>query len=353
MKTLAGIVAAGAVSPVGLTAAQTAFSHRASAAGMREAPLIDRDGQPITMCFLPNLDPRLTGADRAFVLGRRALEEAARALGPAAEGLSARLYLCADEHLAADRGAEGIGDAPALAQSLARGVSTLLPDLTVEALARGPATAAYVIPAIADALGSGAVEAAILGGVHTDYDPRRVAALSAADRLFRPDNLDSFIPGECAAFVVLMRPDVARRRRLPLRGEIRAVATGHERARPDNDASSFQATGLTAALRTVLGPLGQEGVRVGWVLTDLTFEVWRHNEVQAATVRTHKHYCEPMAMESPGQRLGHLGAAAMPMHLVLAAEGFRRGFAPHPVALSIAGSDAGERGALVVTAPEG
>lgn len=351
MKTLASIVAVGAITPVGLHAADTALSHRAAAAAMREAPLVDRDGEPITMCFLPNLDPRLTGADRAFILGRRALEEALLALGPAASTLRARLAVCLDPSFS-ERGADGQPVAQAFAASLARGVSHLMPELALETSVRGAAGAAYLLPSLGEALAAGTIDAAILGGVHTDYDPRRIAALSAADRIFRPDNLDAFIPGESAAFVVLMRPDTARRLRLRSRAEIRAVATGYEKARPDNDESAFQAAGLTAVLRTLLGPLGAEGLRAGWILTDLTFEVFRHFEMQAASVRTQRFYCEPQAVESPAQRLGHLGAAAIPLHLVLAAEGFRRGYAPHSIAVSLAGSDAGERGAVLVSAPD-
>jgi 3-oxoacyl-[acyl-carrier-protein] synthase-1 len=318
---------------------------------MREAPLVDATGEPITMCFLPNLDPRTTGADRAFLLGLRALEEALAALGPAADIRSARLSVCLDEPFA-QRGPNGLPAGQAFADSLARAVSRQMPQMSVEHLARGPASAAYLVPSICDALRSGALEVAVLGGVHTDYDPGRIAALCASDRLFRSDNLDALIPGEAAAFVVLMRPDVARRLRLRPRAEIRAAATGHEKARPDNDESAFQAAGLTAALRALLGPLIQEGLRTGWMITDLTFEVFRHFELQAASVRTQRCYCGPQAVESPAQRLGYLGAAAMPLHLVLMAEGFRRGFAPHPIAVSIAGSDAGERGALLVTAPD-
>ncbi|MFT3770302.1 MAG: beta-ketoacyl synthase N-terminal-like domain-containing protein [Minicystis sp.] len=351
MKTLASIVAVGAVTPVGLHAVDSAFSHRASAAAMREAPLVDREGEPITMCFLPSLDPLLTGADRAFVLGRRALEEAVTALGPQASTLRVRLSVSLDEPFS-ERGPDGAPAAQAFAASLARSVSKLIPDMAVEASFRGPAGPAYLLPPLCEALASGSIDAAILGGVHTDYDPRRIAALSASDRLFRSDNIDAIIPGESAAFAVLMRADTARKLRLRSRAEIRATATAYEKARPDNDESAFQAAGLTAALRTVLAPLAADGLRAGWMLTDLTFEVFRHFELQAATVRTQKLLCEPQQVDSPAQRLGHLGAAAMPLHLVLAVEAFRRGFAPHPFAVSLAGSDAGERGAVLLSAPE-
>jgi 3-oxoacyl-[acyl-carrier-protein] synthase-1 len=351
MKPIASVVAVGAVTPVGLHAADTALSHRAAAAGMREAPLLDREGEPITMCFLPTLDPLLTGPARALALAARALEEAALSLGPAAKPLRARLAVSLSESFA--EAAHGGGTmAQRFAADLAEVAARYLPWITVETSVRGPASPGYFLPSLCDALARGSIDAAVIGGAHTDYDPRRIAALSEANRLFRPDNLDALIPGEAAAFFVLMRPDIARRLHLQPRADLHAVATAHEKTRPDNDEPAFQATGLTSALRSVLRPLADEGLRAGWILTDLTFEVFRHFELQAATLRTQRMLCEPQQVESPAQRMGHLGAAAMPLHVILAAEAFRRGFAPHPYAVSIAGSDGGDRAALLLSTPQ-
>ncbi|WP_437640115.1 beta-ketoacyl synthase N-terminal-like domain-containing protein [Sorangium sp. So ce854] len=350
MKPLAALVAAGAVTPVGLRSIDTAFSHRAAAAAMREAPLVDAKGEPVTMCFLPTLDPLATGAARAAELGARALGEALEKLGPAARGLRMQMALCLDEHLGLRQPG---GEVPAqrLAADLAARAEAHAPGISVKVATRGPAGPGLLLPELCDALGRGAIDAALLGGVHTDYDPARIAALDAAGRIFRPDNLDALIPGECAAFVVLMRPDVARRAQLRDQGQIVGIATAHERARPDNDESAFQASGLTAALRSALAPLSERGLRAGWMLTDLTFETFRHFELQAASMRTQHLFCEPQQVESPAQRIGHLGAAAMPLHLSIASEAFARGFAPHPCAVSLAGSDGGERAAVVVVAP--
>jgi 3-oxoacyl-[acyl-carrier-protein] synthase-1 len=224
----------------------------------------------------------------------------------------------------------------------------LFADVSVDVVPRGPAGAGHALAELDGALATGAIDVALLGGAHTDYEPRRIAELAGAGRLFRSDRLDALIPGEAAAFVALVRPDVARRLRLVERTRIVAVASGHEQARPDNDASAFAALGLTAALRSVLTSLGDEDARVGWMLTDLTFETFRHFELQAATLRTQKFFCDPQRVDSPAQRMGHLGAAAMPLHLVLASEAFRRGFAPHARALSIAGSDGGERAVMLL-----
>ncbi len=349
MKALATVVAVGAVTPVGLRAVETGFSHRAASAAMREAPLVDAEGEPITMCFLPTLDPWMTGAARLQALAGRALAEALEALGPASRGLRVRVGVSVGEAFAG-RAPGGVSAAEWFARDLASGAARLVPGITVEATARGPAGPGYLLPGLCDALASGAIEAAVVGGAHTDYDPRAIAALCAADRLFGSDNLDALIPGEAAAFAVLMRPDVARRLRLRAWADLHAVATAFEKARPDNDEPAFRAAGLTAALRAALGPLADEGMRAGWVLTDLTFETFRHFEMQAAVTRTQRHFCEPQQVDSPAQRMGNLGAAAMPLHVALAVEGWRRGWAPHPFAVSIAGSDGGERAALLMSA---
>ncbi len=337
------VVGTGARGPAGLRAVDTAFLVRASAPVLRAAPLLDPDGEPVTMGFLPTLDPLSTGADRALGLGVPALDELAVGLGAAASTLRARLCLALDDGEALPRDA-----AMRLAADLTRSGQRHFASLELDLAARGAAATAYLLPAAMASLANGTSDVAILGGVHTDYDPARIAQLAAGGRLFRPDRMDALIPGEQAAFVALMRPDVARRIGLAPLADLRAVATGWERARPDNDESALAATGLTAAVRQVQS--ASIGGPIGWVLTDLTFETYRHLELSAVMTRTQKGFCEPQRFEHPAQRLGHLGAAAMPFGMLLATEGFRRGFAPHPRAMILAGSDAGERGVVVLAA---
>src|SRR5262249_19500867 len=136
-----------------------------------------------------------------------------------------------------------------------------------------------------------------------------------------------------------------------VRAEIHTAATAFDKARPDNDEPAFEAAGLTTAVRRAGAPLTSTGRRAGWMLTDLGHETQRVFELQAISVRTRNLWCEPQLCDAPAQRLGYLGAAVMPLHLALAAEGFRRGLSPHPWAMSIAGSDGGERAAILLSAP--
>jgi 3-oxoacyl-[acyl-carrier-protein] synthase-1 len=350
VKTLAVVCSVGAVTPLGLRAVEVGLAHRAAVAGMREAPLCDAEGEPITMCFLPTLDPRAVGADRALLLGQRALDEVLLGLGAGTSALRTRLIVALDPELT-KKTVDGEVPAQRLVSGLAMHARPTLPQLTVEVVARGAAGPGFVLEQACEALAEGSIDVAIVGGVHSDYHPERIAALAEAGRLYRADNLDALIPGEAAAFVALARRDTARRLRAPIQAELHSVATAWEKARPDNDEPALGAAGLTVAVRTALAPLAEAKLRAGWVLTDLTFETFRHLELSAMMTRSQRFFCEPQQVDSPAQRMGHLGSAIMPLHMVLACEGFRRGFAPHPYAVSLAGSDAGERAALLLSAP--
>ncbi|MBI4700579.1 MAG: hypothetical protein HY744_05350 [Deltaproteobacteria bacterium] len=358
MSALAVVAAAGARTPLGLTAAQTGFLLRAGMAAMAAAPLCDAEGGAVTMCFDTTLAPLCVGEERACALALAALGEALAAVPEAGRPRSALLLLCLDGAGGGGAGGGGRrrgGAAPgaAVAAAVHASAEQRLGAVELEVVARGAAGAAWALgPALAR-LAARQIDAVLLGGVHTDYDPLAIRALEAQGRLFSPKNPDAVVPGEAAAFALLARPERARLRDGGSTACLVAVGTGEERAGPDNDHSSFEARGLTAAVRGAAAAIEPAQGRIGWAITDLAFEQARHHEWSAVLTRTHALWCEPHALDAPAQRLGRLGAAALPLGLVLAAEGWRRGWAPAPRALAIAGSDTGERGALLLEAQEG
>jgi 3-oxoacyl-[acyl-carrier-protein] synthase-1 len=347
VKTRAVVASVGARTPLGLSAMPTAFVYRTATAAMRASPLLDPEGEPATMCFLPTLEPRSVGSERALELALPAMKEAVEALGP--QTLRFKLWLCLDEEL----GIKADGRLPSrdLLDALVRRAASFVELEDAIATARGPATLGLVLDDVVAELERGNITAAIVGGVHSDYHPARIAALAAAGRLFSVDNLDALIPGECAAFSVIMHPSAARAQRLAVRAQIHAWAATMERARPDNDVPAFEANGMTAAVRKASEPLVEHDLRCGWLLTDASFETMRAYELQAVSIRTQKLWCEPQHVDAPAQRMGYLGAAALPLHLVIAAEAWRRGWAPHARAMAQAGSDGGERAALLLSMP--
>jgi 3-oxoacyl-[acyl-carrier-protein] synthase I len=329
-------------------AMETGLMLRAGSAAMAEAALVDSKGEPITFCLLPTLDPRIVGAERAAHMAVPALEDALLPFRAVAGHLRMRLVLCVDEHWGKMRSADGRNPAADLVYWLHTRAKELVPNIPIDVCARGAAGAATIMQKCLDSIASGESDAIILGGAHTDYDPAWIAELEERGRLYSSENLDAMIPGEAAAFVVLMRPDVARRGQLAAHARIMSVATGWEEANPDNDLPSFDARGLTLAVKVATKDLVDAGMQAGWTLTDLTFEMWRLKEWQTMLIRTRKAWAEPYVLDNPAQRLGNLGAAALPLHMVLAQEGWRRGYAPHSIAVAFAGSDAGDRGAIVM-----
>src|SRR5262249_52471200 len=161
-------------------------------------------------------------------------------------GLRTKLLLCVDEQLARPpEAARARPDGPHLARPprsdgarVLAAVREALRDLAPESsvCARGAAGPGFALPDALAALEQG-LHAVVLGGVHTDHAPAIIGALDARERLYRNDNLDSIIPGEAAAFVVLMRPQVARSRGLREHAAFCSVAGALEKATPDNDES--------------------------------------------------------------------------------------------------------------------
>jgi 3-oxoacyl-[acyl-carrier-protein] synthase-1 len=350
MKNLAVIAGCGARTSLGLTARHTSFLYRAGLAGMTEAPILDPAEEPITMCTQPTLDPFLVGAGRALRMAAPALDEALAEIGEPARGMRTKLILCVDEHLGKKREVDGVIPASVVANMLQRRAQELITDIVLEISPRGPASPGFALPDDLDALARGTLDMIVIGGVHSDYDPQVITQLAEAGRLYTPEHLDAMIPGEAAAFCALLRHDVARRHGLEPYAVVNAIGTAFDKARPDNDESAFEAVGMMVALRKAAADMVASKGRAGWMLNDMTFEMFRMHELQSVLVRTQEIWCPPQQMDFPCQRMGYLGAAAMPVEMILAGSGFRHRWAPHAVAMAVAGSDSGERAAMLLSA---
>lgn len=329
------VVRVGARTPVGLDARQTGFLLRAGYPAMAEAPLANEAGETITMAFLPTLDGRLVGPERLAALARAPFEEACLPI----RDLAAEVLVSIDE---------SCHDATTTVDLLGSMVTRVMPAARVRVEPRGEAALGRWLPEAIRTLETRRAGAVVLGGVHSDYDPRAIAALSASGRLFSRENLDSRIPGEAAAFIVLMRAGDATRQGLSPMARIVGVGTGRERATPDNDVPAHEALGLTAAVRQATEPLAAGGRTVGWMLSDLTFEMWRQLEWQSVFMRVQGVLGRPYHGDSPAQRIGYLGAAALPLFVSMGATAWAHGYAPSPLLLATAGNDGGDRAALVL-----
>jgi 3-oxoacyl-[acyl-carrier-protein] synthase-1 len=329
------VVNVGARTAVGLNARQTGFLLRAGYPAMSEAPLATAEGEAITMAFVPTLDGQLVGAERLAALARGPFEEAVAPI----RGLAAEVLLSVDE---------GLVEEPLARHLLEAMVRRVMPAANVQVAAGGEAGTGALVSSALHSLKTRRADAVVIGGVHSDYAPSAIAALEDAGRLFSRENLDSRIPGEAAAFFVLMRVSEAARSGLTPLARVVGIGAGHERARPDNDLPAHEALGLTTAVQKATEPVLAEGRTIGWILTDLTFEMWRQLEWQSVFMRVQDVLGRPYYADSPAQRIGYLGAAALPLFVSLGATAWRHGFAPAPLLLATAGNDGGARAALVL-----
>ena len=345
MKSLGSIVAVGMRTPMGLGAIETSFLLRTGVPSLAAAPLADADGEHVTMAFDRTLDPYLTGEQRAARLGAAALAEIVSKIGPtAARSLRTRVALAFPEArpgIAAS--ATGVTLASAFRDALRETFGT--PE--VDVANRGAAGLAYVLPQALAALAKGEVDAVLAGGVDSDYDPMIIASLTAQGRLFTKENTDAIVPGEAGAFVLITRDDTAQKLGCRPLARLHAVATDSGGVERGDSGRAFDATAIAHIIQESTKELPTE-LRVGWAVTDTTFEHSRVRELYAALTRTHKRFGPPLVIDSPAQRLGHLGAAALGLELGFMTVALQRGFAPCPLGLALSASDAGERSAILI-----
>jgi 3-oxoacyl-[acyl-carrier-protein] synthase-1 len=347
MTPVLALTHVGAVTALG-SSVETAFVYRAQGVGLRSAALAHPEtGEALLAGVVPTLDGRLVGTERALALGKLALDDLNANAGSAYSGLRLRVWLCLDEWLA-ERDATGAVPSVALGRALRTHARAHFGEqVDFRICAAGAASPGRILGDLVQALASNEVDAVLLGGVHTDLCPVRVRALHAQLRLYTPEGTEGVVAGEGAAFVALVPSGRVGGTRARPRAFLHAFGAGQDKARPENDASSFEALGLTLAVRQATEHLSATA-RVGWQINDLGFEPYRVSEWISVMARTQPVWEEPQISDSPTQRLGNLGAAAVPIQLALAHQAFQRGYAPHPRLLCLAGSDDGVRTALLV-----
>jgi 3-oxoacyl-[acyl-carrier-protein] synthase-1 len=197
-----------------------------------------------------------------------------------------------------------------------------------------------------EVLQQGAADICLVGAADSLLDSVLLQSLLEAGRLKVPGISSGIIPGEAAAFLVLERESMARRRGIPPRLCIDAV--GLEREAPWTPQGPVGGRGLTRAIQTVLESVGRPE-DFGHVLCDLNGERWRFLEWALIETRCLGKLPRGWRLWHPADCLGDIGAAFGPVAIGLAAHAFRRGYAPRPRILIASASERGERAALAVS----
>ena len=332
----------GAVSPVGATAKESALAFRASVNALRESAIPDSAGAAITMGLLPTLAPTLEGVPRLVALADLALLDLLHTAHSLLAGRDVRLALVLDPAPAPDwDAARPIADALG-ARLMALGIFTRAPSVYASG-------SIGLVEALRSAAGSGPDALTIVVAVHSDHCLKTTSLLASAGRIWGEDSLDAILLGEGAG-ALLVSAREPRHLGVPIGVRVDLSELTREPATPDNDESAFVAAGLTVATRAITEAPRARGERVGWISSDVSFEAFRVHELTTILTRLQDRLGPPQVLETPNQRLGHLGAAVGAFQIAAAGEAFAREFAPAAECLCLLGTDAGVRAALLLGA---
>lgn len=344
------IAGVGARTPSGLTALQATMSARAGKLAPRESHMVDREGEPIATARLASIADNVFGLERFASLAVPPMLQAAHPWAAAQQkrpdGGGLRVFLALPS-----------ASRPGVDPMLRGHLLTLLASRTrlpidthrsaVVSGCRGGGVAAFELAV--SALASGA-DAALVGGVDSYFDADVLEWLDAERRLHGPSAENGFIPGEGAAFVLL----VPRRRAgsfEPL-GQVLSAVVETE-PNPYGSDRPCLGEGLTKAVRRAASAVGARSRRIPWALTDVANERHRVDEWAYAMGRNHRAFSEDVVHDQPLLRTGDVGAASAALLAAMAVTRWQTRCADGDMALIATSSDGPERGAAVLSVDPG
>ena len=337
------VVCANAVTPLGYDLPSTATAVRAQMSSFRETYMVDRAGEPIVASIVEGLKEDCIGPERVVDLALAALQ-------PVMADIS-------------EKGVE-VGSFPIfLSLPMTRPGTEILEDVMYVALASvfgGEGARDYLrirseghastIRCLEDAVGilaKGEAELCLIGGVDSYWQYEVLDCLDQIRRLRSDRNLDGFIPGEAAAFVLLMTPHYAQRLGMNPMAELGVVANAHEPQPLNVDGVSI-GEGLSSALRSIVSSNDLHPAMIDWVVCDMNGESYRSMEWSYAWLRTGKHFRDPVELWHPADCYGDVGSASGALLLAITAEALDKGYGRGQTALVFTSSDGPLRSAAVL-----
>ncbi|MDW3224260.1 MAG: hypothetical protein R8G34_15495 [Paracoccaceae bacterium] len=331
------ITGIGAVTPVGLTAAQSLAATRANTSGFEDRIQSHPFGSTQSVASVPaNWRLQRTPGEWLTNMAVRALAE----------------VLDRDETVVLAAGPDAFRQHPAAETWPKEGFLSSLRARTDYAFHAASSEvsggAAGIVGALEQAaalIALGDAEEVILLASDSYVNDRDIARLKAAERLSGETNAQGVIPGEGA--VALRLAAVPRN---PSDAVIRAVGTGQE-ACPVIGERQSQGRGMQQALEGTISEETPESA-VDFIVANFNGERYSGLEAlifRARHYRTHRPF---MVTAFPAMSVGDIGSASGLYCLAVAADSFKEGYAPGAVAMCEVSSEAGERAAAVVARGE-
>jgi 3-oxoacyl-[acyl-carrier-protein] synthase-1 len=347
------VVGVGMLTAVGLSAAETAANVRASTMRFSEVPWRDRAFEPFTLGEVPDdglpdlndelaAEPRVTGREMRLVrLAAVPLLECRKAFGPAAPSPGLDLALPEGETLLPL-------DPAAVLRRLGKQTEGAFDPAHSDPGYRGRAGGLLAVGRAAERVREGKVPFALAGGVDTYRDSYLLATLDMEQRVKTPRNLDGFVPGEGAGFLLLGGRQAVTAARLTPLAKLSPVCQGLEEGHLYSD-KPYQGDGLASAVQQLCDQ-SRPDRPIQEVYASMNGESHWGREWGVAYLRTKTAFAANHRLHHPADCFGDTGAACGPLLVGLAARGIAGGYRRSP-ALVYASSDRGPRAVLLVSAP--
>jgi 3-oxoacyl-[acyl-carrier-protein] synthase I len=352
MSTRLILLGFGAVTPVGLTAAQTCAAIRAAITGFEDSSFFHNYPEPIPLIAaqVPLGPP--PEEDETF---DRLVRLAAAAIRGCLDdsGVNPRqtaLLLNWREPFREDSDLDG-RDADLLA-AIEQALELRFHDAS-RVIRGGKAGAFRGLQESAALLTAGVVSACLTGGVDSYLNGDDMVRFESLYRIKREGLARGFIPGEGAAFVAVAAPERFWSASARTRGEILGVGLATE----DPSVTVLSdghptGRGLQRALEATIRDAVVAESRIDFRVSDQNGETYHNIESTFALSRFYRTHREDCQLWLPAASVGEIGAAVGPLLVMMASIAIEKSYAPGALAMCEASSDEGLRaGCLVGPAP--
>ncbi|MET3518220.1 3-oxoacyl-ACP synthase [Mesorhizobium abyssinicae] len=337
MTSTLEIASIGMVTAVGLDAPSSCAAMRARLDGFQLTAFGGGDEARLTGAPVP-LPRNWIGEKRMAHLAAAAIIEAFEAV-PDARGQTA-LILCLPEEA---RPGKPFGDSSNLLRRIAN-IVQVAPHDRSRIVAHGRPSGHVALDYARKLISGDRLQYVMIAGVDSYLTVGSVSAYAGQERLLSDDNPNGFIPGEAAAAVLCMAPGGHG---LKLWG----LGLSRETASIYNSQDlPLRGDAMTAAYEAALTETGIDMNRIGYRISDLIGEQYWFKQSALASMRLLRGRHDFQDIWSPGESLGNVGAAVVPIMLGMAFTAARKGYAAGDPVLIEASNDAGACGAAILSA---
>jgi 3-oxoacyl-[acyl-carrier-protein] synthase-1 len=350
MNGALAVQGSGAVTSVGLTAAQTCAAMRASITGFADSSFFQSLPAPVPLVAArvplgppPENDHMI---ERLVRMAAYALQECldASAVNPDRMAMLIAVRESFRRHPDLD------GNESLLLEEIQRALRLRFHEES-RVVPSGNAAVFHGLLQARILLQSGTVEACIVGGVDSYLNPYDLRRFQDSYRLKCEGVPQGFIPGEAAAFVTVTDGSVIG----SPTGNVAILGVGIANEDPAVTILSDghpTGRGLRNALHATLQDAQRSESEVAFRVSDLNGEYYRGVESVLCQSRFYRSQRERLEIWLPAAYGGETGAAVGALLVILSAVAMRKGYAPGPVAMCEASSDTGLRaGCLVARMP--